>query len=520
VPGTFDYNPPAGNVLNAGNNQLLSVTFSPTDSTNYNQVIKEVAINVLKADQTITFNALADKTYGDAPFTVSATNSAPENPITFTASGNCSSTGTNGSTITITGAGDCTVTASQSGNDNYNPATDVSRNFSIAKAAATVSLGGLSKTYNGLPQGATVSTNPTGLSGVTVTYNNSTEVPVNAGTYSIIASLNNANYQASDATGTLIIGKASQTITWNNPANIVFGTPLGADQLNAVIVPTGVTNGSPIGAVTYTPPVGTILNAGSNQPLKVIVDGTDNYLPASKTVTINVVNAASTITVSVPQFIAQGGNVTISAVLSGVGGAALGNQPVTLSIGAGTTKQSCTVTTGVNGSASCVITNINQPLGPNLSVNAVFAGNNNYLGSSAQTTTLVFAYAGGNGASFVISDNNAVLNQKVNFWGSQWFKNNSAAGDPALSSFKGFANRSTTIPVSIGATWTGEAGNSSNPPATVPLYMAVISSNSMSKSGSDISGNVVRIVILKTDTGYGPDPSQNGTGTVIGVINP
>ena len=520
VLGAFVYNPPAGNVLNAGNNQILSVTFSPTDAINYNQVIKEVAINVSKADQTITFNALADKTYGDAPFTVSATNSAPENPITFSAVGNCSSSGTNGSTITITGAGNCTVTASQSGNDNYNAAADVSRSFSIAKAAATISLSDLSKTYSGLPQGVAFTTNPAGLNGVAVTYNNSAEAPVNAGSYSVIASLDNANYQASDATGTLIIGKAGQTITWNNPANIVFGTPLGADQLNAVIVPNGVTNGSPIGAVTYTPPAGTILNAGSNQTLKVIVDGTDNYLPASKTVMINVVNAASTITVSAPQFIAQGGNVTISAVLSGVGGAALVNQPVTLSIGAGTTKQSCSANTGVEGTANCVITNINQPLGPNLQVNAVFAGNNNYLGSSAQTTTLVFAYAGGNGAAFVIGDNNAVLNQKVNFWGAQWFKNNSAVGDLALSSFKGFANRSTTAPVSIGATWLSEAGNSSNPPATVPLYMAVIASNSMTKSGSTISGNVVRMVILKTDAGYGPDPSQIGTGTVIGVINP
>lgn len=401
-----------------------------------------------------------------------------------------------------------------------NRITDVSRSFSIAKATATISLSGLSKTYNGLPQGVTATTNPAGLSGVTVTYDNSAEVPVNAGTYSVIASLNDANYQANDATGTLIIDKASQTITWNNPANIVFGTPLGADQLNAVIVPTGVTNGSPIGAVTYTPPADTILNAGNNQTLKVVVGETDNYLPASRTVAINVVNAASTITILAPAFVAQGGNVTIAAVLTGVGNSALGNQPLTLSIGAGTTKQNCTATTGADGAASCVITNINQPLGPNLPVNAAFAGNNNYLASSAQTTTLVFAYAGGNGAAFVISDNNAVLNQKVNFWGAQWFRNNSAMGDSSLSSFKGFANRSTTVPVWIGATWSSEGGNSSNPPAAVPLYMAVIASNSISKSGSTISGNVVRIVILKTDAGYGPDPSQSGNGTVIGVINP
>jgi hypothetical protein len=35
VPGTFVYSPVAGTVLNAGANQTLSVTFTPTDAANY-----------------------------------------------------------------------------------------------------------------------------------------------------------------------------------------------------------------------------------------------------------------------------------------------------------------------------------------------------------------------------------------------------------------------------------------------------------------------------------------------------
>jgi len=45
MPGTFIYNPPAGTILLAGANQVLTSDFTPTD-TNYNLVITTVAINV------------------------------------------------------------------------------------------------------------------------------------------------------------------------------------------------------------------------------------------------------------------------------------------------------------------------------------------------------------------------------------------------------------------------------------------------------------------------------------------
>ena len=78
-----------------------------------------------KSDQTITFGPLANKTYGDADFTVSATASSGL-AVTFTASGDCT---ISGNTVHITAAGSCTITAHQAGDANYNPAPDVSRTF-------------------------------------------------------------------------------------------------------------------------------------------------------------------------------------------------------------------------------------------------------------------------------------------------------------------------------------------------------------------------------------------------------
>jgi hypothetical protein len=54
VPGSFVYSPAAGVVLDAGNGQTLSVTFTPTDGSNYGQAVKSVPINVLKRPLTVT----------------------------------------------------------------------------------------------------------------------------------------------------------------------------------------------------------------------------------------------------------------------------------------------------------------------------------------------------------------------------------------------------------------------------------------------------------------------------------
>ena len=66
VPGTFVYSPISGTVLNAGKDQTLSVTFTPTDATDYTPATKSVSINVNRATPTITWATPADITYGTA----------------------------------------------------------------------------------------------------------------------------------------------------------------------------------------------------------------------------------------------------------------------------------------------------------------------------------------------------------------------------------------------------------------------------------------------------------------------
>src|SRR5262249_33050505 len=62
------------------------------------------------------------------------------------------------------------------------------------------------------------------------------------------------NYSISYVNGNLTIIPAKQTITWSNPANIIYGTPLGSAQLDATV---SVIGPAPAGALIYSPPDGT-----------------------------------------------------------------------------------------------------------------------------------------------------------------------------------------------------------------------------------------------------------------------
>ncbi len=132
--------------------------------------------------------------------------------------------------------------------------------------------------------------------------------------------------------------------------------------------------------------------------------------------------------------------------------------------------------------------------------------------------TVVFAFPAGGGA-FVIGDENASNGTAVTFWGSQWWKKNFLSGNAASTqkvpaSFKGFAEKPATPICGVG--WSADPGNSTPPPAgPLPAYMGVIVTSTASQAGSTIAGNTVHIVVVKTDSGYQPNPGHAGTGTVV-----
>lgn len=169
---------------------------------------------------------------------------------------------------------------------------------SATVTTATIMLSNLSDTYDGTPKAATATTNPPGLTGVSITYTGtgstvyavSTTPPTNAGTYSVDASLNNPNYQASDALGTLVISPVSASVT-PNAASKIYGSadPAFTGTLSGFLPTDGVT-------ATYSrtagETVGSYAISASLTPAGVLSNYTVTYNTAALTIT----KAALTVT--------------------------------------------------------------------------------------------------------------------------------------------------------------------------------------------------------------------------------
>lgn len=138
----------------------------------------------------------------------------------------CSVNATTGALTITSGTGTCSITATRQGDTNYiDSSASTPGTVAISKASATVTLSALNQTYNGAALAATAVTSPAGLT-VNTTYAGSSTAPANAGTYAVVATINDANYQGS-ATGNLVIARAAATVTLSNLTQTADGTPKG-----------------------------------------------------------------------------------------------------------------------------------------------------------------------------------------------------------------------------------------------------------------------------------------------------
>jgi Ethanolamine utilization protein EutJ (predicted chaperonin) len=185
----------------------------------------------------ITFDELADQTYGDAPFDLTATSSL-DLPVNYTSSDNTIATvtdtdGDNIWTVTILGAGSTTITASQPGNNANAPAPDVSRTLVVHKADQFITLDPLPEQYVNDPAfQLTAVASSTGLDIIYQSSNEevasisgSTVTIIGAGTTTITAlQEGNLNYNAAPGVSqTLVVNKNPQTIIFDELAAKTFG---------------------------------------------------------------------------------------------------------------------------------------------------------------------------------------------------------------------------------------------------------------------------------------------------------
>ncbi len=223
----------------------------------------------------------------------------------------------------------------------------------------------------------------------------------------------------------------------------------------------------------------------------------------------------TTLSYTGPTVIANGLPLTVTGVLLEDGVVPIAGRTVSFTLGTGGSAQTCSGVTDATGNASCTIPVVNQPLGAN-TVGVSFLGDAFYLPSSASANVISFAFPAR--GDFVVGDQTAT--GAVEFWGADWANVNLLSGGAAPDAFKGFA-ASISTPPACGTTWASRPGNSSNPPnPPLPSYMGVIVSTAVNKSGSTISGDVFKIVVVTTNPGYDGNPGHHGTGTVVATYCP
>ena len=254
-----------GSVLSGQTNSSLTLmNVGAGDAATYS-VIVSGAMGTVTNSATLTVNTPVTVTTaplsqtsvagGSATFSVTASGTGLSYQWLFNGQVIGTSTNVTLNNLLTSQAGVYTVIVSGTCDSVTNSAT-----LTVNKATASITLGSLNQTYNGSPEAATATPTPTGLA-VTFTYNGLTSVPKNAGSYTVVGTINDPNYQGS-ATGTLVIAQASGTIVLGSLNQTYNGS---AEAATATTTPNGLAvtftyNGSatvPTSAGSYTV-VGTI----------------------------------------------------------------------------------------------------------------------------------------------------------------------------------------------------------------------------------------------------------------------
>lgn len=154
LPITFTSSNPSvatvsGNIVTIQGAGTTTITASQAGDSDYFPASAQKVLNVIKRTQSITFSLPSGAfTYGDLPFSLTATGGASGNSVTYTSS-NPAVAVVNGNTVSIVGAGTTTITASQSGDAIYSDAAPVARSLSVNKASQTISFGSLAAVCQG-----------------------------------------------------------------------------------------------------------------------------------------------------------------------------------------------------------------------------------------------------------------------------------------------------------------------------------------------------------------------------------
>ena len=421
---------------NVGSYPIVQGTLAVTDSTKY-QITSFVSAS-------FTIN---QKAASVTPDSVSKIFGDPDPALTGTLSGflpadNVTATYSRTAGETVAGS-PYTISASLSpagilGNYNitYNTA-----NFMITQDNATATLGNLNFTYDGTPKSTTAATNPPNLP-VIITYNGSATAPTDAGSYSVVATINDTNYMGTTS-GTLVIDKATVS------PNITAGDKVYDGTTAATITNRTLTGVFGTDDVNLTGGTANFTNANAGTwpvtATRLSLSGADadNYQLASTTAntSASITRTGSTVITTIHDasdtpitFATMGDVIHAAATITGIGAMPTGN--VTFKVFA---NASCS---GLGSGAGIVSLDSGGVADPSnaitvtggvLSFQATYNGDTNYVSQTGSCETLDTQPA-------FTSPDNAVFNV-----GSEGLFTITTIGNPTVSAI----TMSGTLPAGV-----------------------------------------------------------------------
>jgi sugar lactone lactonase YvrE len=318
---------------------------------------------------TLAFASIPAQTYGNAPFTVSAT-SASSGEVTYTVTSGPATISS--STVTMTGAGTVILSASQAASGNYAAAT-VSTSFTVSPETPTLTFQAISgQTYGNAPftviatsasSGAvtySVTSGPATISGITVTL-------TGVGTVNLAANqAANGNYTVATTYISFTVAPGVPTLSFQ-PISETYGNP------PFTVSATSASSG----AVTYTVTSGPATISGSTVTLTGV--GTV-VLGASQSASGNYTAASTSTSFTVAPEVP-------SLIFAPIPVQTYGNAPFTVSA---TSASSGEVTyTVTSGPATISSSTITMTGAGTVVLSASQAANGNYAATTATTTFTV-----------------------------------------------------------------------------------------------------------------------------------
>jgi sugar lactone lactonase YvrE len=283
VAGSFVYSSSTGTVLSPGT-YTLTASFYPTDTANYNGAQAQRTLTVFTVTAPpINWSTPAAITYG-ATLSAAQLNAAADVPGTFSytpAAGALLSGGPHTLRVDFVPTDSVQYTAT-------------SAQVTLVVDPATPVIAWVQPSAMTYPASLSASQlNATADVPGTMTYAPAAGAALNVGTQQLTVSFtptNTTNYSNTSVQVSLVVNRATPTLTWAQPGAITYGNPLSATQLNAT-----VTNGVR-GTFNYSPASGTVLHAGANQALSLVFYPDDgvNYTSAAASQTIAVNKAQLT----------------------------------------------------------------------------------------------------------------------------------------------------------------------------------------------------------------------------------